>query len=228
MANRARYPVPRPVVDPGISRPRAYYVETQFDQLDYAYWEDGASILSTATATAINTAFAFAFDTIFVIGFSIDGFGSVLPFDQGLQLQYRNVTQATGWNNVNATSSHIRSANATPADGGAIGSDGTPPANAIYTGSKADAAFITGLYDEVDGEIEAANDLGGTNWAEYRFGITIRSAEANSGDQIECRLIYGSASERHANLPLNFYTRVLQLTAGLRKAGRLSLLGAGH
>ncbi len=97
-----------------------------------------------------------------------------------------DIDGAASWNDVNATSSNVRSTASGDTDGA------TSTTERLGTSAE---TFTNSVLDEVDGLI--GTNLGGHIEDEFYFAINFRSAELSGGESIEFRLTTGGSTFTH-------------------------------
>lgn len=143
---------------------------------------------------ALNTNFTYPTDSQFRMRFEVEETNSI-DISPTFQLQYNR--NGAGWNNVNASSSVVRSAASlvgNMTDGGAV--------NDRISGSA--KAYQSGEYDEVDGLAQVISNLNNEH-TEVLFNIVIRGADVSDGDTIQLRVVNSAT-------PLTTYTNTPTIT----------------
>lgn len=184
-----------------------------FDQLDFRGFDDDAGLGSATAKAAANTNWTQDTDENFRVRFTIDG-SVTNDFGFGVQLHLQYNRNSGGWNDVGAASSVVQaSASPNVADGAATGTDANPLSDNIYTGAKADSAYIACDFDEGDGVTGVTSDLDDNEWTEAEFCVQIVGNDVADADTIELRVRYGAGSAERAGETLNAYTNTPSITA---------------
>ncbi len=147
----------------------------------------GAAHEAYALVGSEDTSFEITLDTDYCIILKVGNTGDMSSAGD-FQLQY-NVDGA-GWNDVNATSSNVRSAASGDTE------DATSTTERLGTSAE---TFQTSVLDEVEGLI--GTNLGGHDEYEFYFAINFRSAELGGGESIEFRLLTGGSTFTHSVTP---------------------------
>ena len=130
----------------------------------------------------LSTSYEGAVDTDYAVIFKLGNTGEMADNDD-YQLQY-DINASETWNNVNATSSFVRSAASGDTDDATSTTERLP----VISGTTYDLSNL----DEVDG-LQIQN-IGGLDSHEFYFTFNTRSAELSGGDSIRFRLIATSDS----------------------------------
>ena len=187
-------------------------------QLDFRGFEDDAGLGSASGIADVNTNWTQDVDDNFRIRFSIDPESGDLVQDFTAQLEY-NLASA-GWNDVTSSSDVVKVVDDgnTIADGADIGSDATPDGNKIYTGASFDFAFITGEYDDGNGETEETTRPS-SSWTEFEFCCQIISGDVTDAQTLQLRITYGANSTDRADEEFASYTNTPTITVNEEAAG---------
>ncbi len=148
---------------------------------------------STAVA-AQNTTGTCDVDTAYVCRIMIENTGDIAETTQTYNLQYQNTTQATGWQNVSGSSSHVRTADASGL------TDGTAVTSATMTGQAA-STFTNG--QQIEDAVGPSLALGSNNYTEYWYAFQILGADVANSDAIQLRVVGSSLGvlDGYSNTP---------------------------
>ena len=155
---------------PAFTRQFSYQFASPITDLDHENWP----LVGT-----VDNSFEVTLDTDYAIIIKIGNTGD-MPENGDLQLQY-NVDGA-GWNDVNSTSSNVRTTGSGDADGQ------TSATERLTTSAR---TFGTSEVDDVEGLNVSGITGGGDN--EYYYAITFRSAELGGGETITFKLVIGGS-----------------------------------
>ena len=189
-------------------------VASNFTQTDFRGYSDDADLGSATAKAAANGNWSQATAENFRIRHAFDGSSGDTGWSGGRwELQYN--LDGAGWNDVTSSSSVvIISASPHIADSVQLGTNANPLGDKIYTGAKADSAYIAGDFDENSGTASTDSTIDQDDWCEVEHCIQIIDADVSGGNKIQLRIKFADNSPQRAGEALEAYNNTVSITVG--------------
>lgn len=157
------------------------HTNPSLSQVGFKGFDDNGTETGASQKAAENVNWIQPVDQNFRIRFVIDETAGGAESNASFQLQYN--LGGAGWNNVDGTSSVVRSSASTH-----ITDDG----NTTRILTSGAGTFVAGHFDEVNG-LTGTTTWAGGELTEYEYCIQIRSADVADGNTVQLRVIRGTA-----------------------------------
>ena len=190
-------------------------VASNFTQTDFRGYSDDAGLGSATPKGAANANWSQITDQNFRIRHAFDGSSGDTGWSSGRwEIQY-NLNSA-GWVDVGPSLNLVVKESASPnvVDSVQLGTNANPLGDKIYTGAKADSAYIAGDFDENSATASTDSTIDQNDWCEVEHCIQIIDADVSAGDTVELRIKFADNSPQRSGEALETYDNTVSITVG--------------